>query len=134
VATWQNLTVSRARANGYTQTITGRKRQLPNINSVDRFLRTEAERIAINTRIQGSAADIIKIAMRNFIRERTARGYTSEDMRFIGQVHDEVLLEVKDQLVDEARELLKSTMERSVLLAVPLIAEPVVVSSWGDAK
>lgn len=134
VATWQNLTVSRARANGYTQTITGRKRQLPNINSVDRFLRTEAERIAINTRIQGSAADIIKIAMRNFIRERTARGYTSEDMRFIGQVHDEVLLEVKDHLVDEARELLKSTMERSVLLAVPLIAEPVIVSSWGDAK
>lgn len=134
VATWQTIAIGKARSSGYTQTITGRKRYLPNINSNDRSLRTEAERIAINTRIQGSAADIIKIAMRNFIRERAARGYTSEDMRFIGQVHDEVLLEAKDALVSEATEMLKSAMERSVLLSIPLIAEPVVVSSWGDAK
>ena len=97
-------------------------------------LRKEAERVAINTQVQGSASDIMKIAMRNFRRSVYEQGLCSDDVRIIGQVHDEVIVEAKEEYADQMSQLLKDSMEGAAELRVPLIAEPQIANSWGEAK
>lgn len=134
VSNWQQNTIASARRKGYTWTVIGRKRYLPHINSSDNTMRRESERIAINTQVQGSAADIMKIAMRNFKRDLVANGISSSQARIIGQVHDEVIVEARKEISEEVCASLKLAMEGAAELRVPLIAEPQIASSWGEAK
>lgn len=134
VKTWQDRLISTCKKKQYTWTITGRNRQLPNINSFDRRLRSQAERIAINTQVQGSAADLIKISIRNFVRRLEREGYTHSDARIIGQVHDELIVECRSEISDKVSEILRFEMENCVQLNVPLLAEPSIAKCWGQAK
>ncbi len=134
VATFQDQLVAKCRRKGFTWTITGRHRPLPNINSSNFGLKNGDERKAINTQVQGSAADIIKIGMRNFYKELRCQGYTSHDFRVIGQVHDEVVVEAREDIAQKISDTLRDSMENCVELNVPLIAEPCIADSWGEAK
>jgi DNA polymerase-1 len=127
--------VEYARRKGYVETIIGRRRYLDDIHSEDDLLAGMAGRQATNTTIQGSAADLIKIAYRNIGRDVRERGWVRTDaFRFTSQVHDELIFEVKDDIVEEAKEIIKMRMETALTLRVPLIAEPQAALNWSGAK
>jgi len=109
-------------------TILGRKRFLPDLSSRDHMLKSSAERQAFNTRIQGSAADIIKLAM--------VRAYDKipKEARLLLTVHDELVTLTPDSKVDETVEAIREAMEGIKLLSVPLIADIKTVNRWGEAK
>tara|TARA_Y100000592_G_scaffold48647_3_gene77105 strand:- start:7548 stop:9374 length:1827 start_codon:yes stop_codon:yes gene_type:complete len=134
VVSFHQKLIKKVRDKGYVWTITGRIRKLTQINLGDSFNRSKAERQAINTQVQGSAADIIKIGMRNFIRRVREEGYTRDDVRIVCQVHDEVVVEAKEEISEQVSDILKFEMENCVKLIVPLIAEPAIGKSWGEAK
>ncbi|WP_251041490.1 DNA polymerase I [Arthrobacter sp. ISL-30] len=122
--------VEQARMDGYTSTIEGRRRYLPDLTSTDRQARENAERIALNSPIQGSAADIIKRAMLGVSSELAARGLTS---RMLLQVHDELVLEVAPGEREAVTELVATQMGSAAQLSVPLDVQIGVGSSWYDA-
>lgn len=129
-----------ARKYGYVRTITGRIRTINNIHSRDRYRRSLAEREASNTPCQGSVADVIKIAMRNFYWDTKKSGelfdiYTGKGrVKILSQVHDELIVEVRDDYVKEATELLIHHMEKPVELRVPMVADlEGVASNWLEA-
>lgn len=134
VKTWQDRLINTCRSKKYTWTITGRNRPLTDINSFDRKSKSKAERIAINTQVQGSAADLIKISIRNFDRRLKSEGYSHVDARLIGQVHDELIVEARSDIAELISDLLRYEMENCVQLRVPLIAEPSIAQCWGKAK
>jgi DNA polymerase I-like protein with 3'-5' exonuclease and polymerase domains len=117
-----------ARNLGYVTTILNRRRYLPDINSRNMGLRSSAERQAFNTRIQGSAADIIKLAM---IR---AHDMIPKESNLILTVHDELVTLTPDHLADKTAEAIREAMEGIHMLNVPLIADMSIVQKWGDAK
>jgi DNA polymerase I len=119
-----------ARENGYVETILKRRRYLKDINSSNAVVRGHAERNAINAPIQGSAADIIKIAMIAIQNEMEKRNLKS---KMILQVHDELVFDVFLPEMDELKELVKSRMETAVKLDVPLDVELGVGNNWLDA-
>lgn len=116
-----------ARKRGYVETIMGRKRYLSDINSANASVRGFAERNAINAPLQGSAADIIKIAMVNICRRFEEKRFKS---RMILQVHDELDFDVLKSELDEVKEVVKYEMEHAVNLSVPLVAEIGVAENW----
>ncbi len=116
-----------ARRNGYTETILGRRRNFPELNHENRFRREVAERGALNAPIQGSAADIIKLAMIQLNRNLIESGYQA---RLLLQVHDELVLECAQKDLDKVIELSKSTMEQVIKLAVPLDVSIGVGKNW----
>ena len=122
--------VKQARQDGFTSTIEGRRRYLPDLNSDNRQLRDMAERAALNAPIQGSAADIIKRAMLD-----VARGLQEEQMstRMLLQVHDELVLEVPEEEMETATALLTERMGRAADLTVPLDVSVGAGRSWHDA-
>jgi DNA polymerase-1 len=122
--------VAEARGNGYTETILGRRRYLPDLVSDNRQRREMAERMALNAPIQGSAADIIKVAMINVDRELRAQGMAT---RLLLQVHDELLLEVAPGEAEAAELVLREQMGAATALSVPLDVSVGVGSSWQDA-
>jgi DNA polymerase-1 len=119
-------TISEAEKSGYVQTLEGRRRYLPRINSRNKTEKRAEERIAVNTPIQGSAADIIKRAMIQ-ISEKL-KGLKS---RLILQIHDELLLEVADEELKTVKELVKTTMETAMPLKLPLNVQLDEGTSWG---
>jgi DNA polymerase-1 len=119
-----------ARVRGYTATILGRRRYLPDLTSDNRQRRELAERIALNAPIQGSAADIIKLAMIRLDAEIAERSLAS---RVLLQVHDELVLEIAPGERDEVEELVRSTMAGAMELSVPLDVSVGVGRSWRDA-
>jgi DNA polymerase-1 len=131
---YQAELISSARHKGFTWTLTGRTRPLPMLNSSKNGERGSAERKSINTQVQGSAADIIKIGMRNFHRRIRSEGYTEEQVRIIGQVHDEVVVEAQSDISEYLSQVLKHELENCVKLKVPLLAEPSIGDSWGEVK
>ena len=122
--------VARARQDGYTETILGRRRYLPDLTSDNRQRREMAERMALNAPIQGSAADIIKVAMLAVRREIGARGLRS---RMLLQVHDELLLEVAPGELDQLSELVREAMCGAYRLTVPLDVSVGTGRSWAEA-
>ena len=129
---------SYAREKGYVKTLTGRKRHLPDAmlraRTQDENVRLSvAERQAGNTPIQGGAADIVMIAMRN-IKSRLKKEGLLQKAQFLLQVHDEILLEAEDSVVDEVKAIVKEEMEGAVKLRVPLVADIGVGKIWSEAK
>jgi DNA polymerase-1 len=122
--------VVEARKTGYTQTILGRRRYLPDLTSDNRQRREAAERMALNAPIQGSAADIVKVAMLDLDRRLTDRGLTS---RMLLQVHDELVLEVAPGERAAVEELVRAAMSGAAELTVPLDVSVGVGRSWHEA-
>ena len=116
-----------ARRQGYVQTLLGRKRSIPELHAANPSLRGAGERMAINMPIQGTAADIVKIAMIRLSDRLTAGGFRA---RALLQVHDELLLEVPRDEVDRLVPLLRETMEGALPLDVPLTVDVKVGSDW----
>jgi len=129
VASFIAETKEKARHDGYVETIMGRRRYIRAINSSNKMEQAGAERIAVNTPIQGSAADIVKTAM---IRVEGALRAAKLDARMLLQVHDELILEAPVAEVAQVRELVKKEMESVIELAVPLHVSVESGRSWGD--
>jgi DNA polymerase-1 len=121
----------RAREHGYVRSIYGRIRPLPGISDRNANIRKAAEREAINMPIQGTASDIVKIAMLRVDEEFKRGGFAA---KLLMQVHDELLVEVPEKEVKEVSEILKREMESAVSLDVPLVADVGVGDNWMDAK
>ena len=119
-----------ARNNGYVETIMGRRRYLQNINSQNNMLRSSSERNAINAPIQGSAADIIKIAMININSELKKQSLKS---KMLLQVHDELVFDVHKSEKDQIKDIVKTTMESAVKLKVPLRIDLEFGKNWLEA-
>ncbi len=122
----QNV-VSEAKSKGFVRTLFGRRRDIPQLKSRDRNVQGEGERIAINTPIQGTAADIMKLAMIEIHRELKKRNMKS---KMIIQVHDELVFEVPDEEKEELIEMVKDKMENVVKLSVPLEVDVSVGKHW----
>ncbi len=121
----------RAEATGYAETLFGRKRLLPDIKSTNRQVKAMAERVAINSPIQGTAADIIKLAMINIQRILAERKLKS---RMILQVHDELIFDVEPAELEDIKVLVKEQMEGAVTLSVELKVEMGIGANWYDLK
>ena len=124
-------TVEAAKACGYTETMLGRRRYIPELASSKAVLRAYGERIAQNSPIQGSAADIMKIAM---LRTEKALSEAGLDATLILQVHDELVVDCAEKDVEAASKLLKQAMEDALELTVPLTAELSVGENWYENK
>ena len=122
--------VEKARKNGFVETILGRKRHLKDINSNNFVVRGHAERNAVNAPIQGSAADVIKIAMIDIDRALSEGGFKT---KMLLQVHDELLFEVPEEEIEPIKALIKEKMESAVKTKVPLIVEVGVGNNWLEA-
>ena len=131
VKEYMNENVAFAKANGYVSTLTGRKRYIPEINSSNYNLRQFGERAAMNMPLQGSSADIIKIAMINVFNSLKKEGLKA---KLILQVHDELVIDAPKDEVERASEILKTEMENAVQLKVPLTVDVHTGENWYDAK
>jgi DNA polymerase-1 len=123
--------VARARERGYAETIFGRRRYIPELQDRNRQVRAFGERTAMNSPMQGSAADLIKIAMIRLAAAMRDRGLSTA---LLLQVHDELVLEAPREEVDEVRDLVRAHMETAAELRVPLVADVGVGDNWMDAK
>lgn len=123
--------VEQAKRDGYVSTMYGRRRALPELKSSNYNLRGFGERVALNMPIQGTAADIMKIAMINIYKRLNAEGLRS---KLILQVHDELIAECPEDEVERVKVLLTEEMENAAQLSVPLTAEAHAGRSWRDAK
>jgi DNA polymerase-1 len=130
VKAYMDRTIAEARTRGFVQTALGRRRFLRDIASRNATSRQQAERNAINTPVQGTAADLIKLAMVRVNRELTAHKLGA---RMVLQVHDELLLDVPRSEVDQVRELVRAAMVHALDLGVPLAVEIGVGDNWLDA-
>jgi DNA polymerase-1 len=129
VREFMDKNVEDARARGYSLTMSGRRRNLPDLKASNYMVRSAAERMAMNTPLQGSAADIIKIAMINV--EKRLENMKS---KMILQIHDELIIEATKDEEEEVKKILSYEMEHAVSLSVPLVAEATSADNWGDLK
>lgn len=132
VLKYMEMTRKQASQAGYVETIFGRRLHLPDIKSQQAMRRNAAERAAINAPMQGSAADIIKRAM-IAVAETIATKWPNQEVRMIMQVHDELVFEVREDCIAEAKAELARIMEQAAELKVPLIAEAGVGQNWDEA-
>ena len=131
VKRYLDTTVEEAAKNGYITTMFGRRRLLPELSSSNKTIAALGRRLAMNTPIQGTAADIIKIAMIKVRDRLMAEGL---DARLILQVHDELIVECAQKDAERAKVVLKEEMEGAVTLSVPLEADVGIGKNWYDAK
>lgn len=131
IKNYMETIVREARDKGFVETIYKRRRELPDINSRNFNVRNFAERTAINSPIQGSAADILKVAMINLDKAIEEAGLLT---RMLLQVHDEIVLEVPKVELETVKKLVKETMESAIALSVPLIADENDGQTWYEAK
>ena len=126
-----NDTIKGAEESGHVQTIMGRRRRVMNINSKNKVEKAAAERVAVNTPVQGSAADIVKKAM---IDVSAALKEANNGARLLLQVHDELILECPDkpEVVERTIALLRQKMEGAVQLSIPLRVSIESGSNWGQ--
>ncbi len=131
VRRYMKSVVEDARETGYVETLYGRRRSLPELKSSNFNIRTGAERMALNTPIQGTAADIIKIAMIRVARRMEKEGLQA---KLVLQVHDELIVECPESEADTVMALVTEEMQSAAQLKVPLVAEAHVGESWYEAK
>ena len=131
VRAYMTRVVEQAKADGYVSTLMGRRRWLPELKSSNFNLRSFGERVALNMPIQGTAADIIKLAM---IRVRNRLRTEGLEARLVLQVHDELIVECPEGETQRVKELLEGEMEHAVELSLPLTAEAHAGKSWAEAK
>ena len=131
IKTFLDQCVADAKEKGYAVTLFGRRRPVPELKSSNFMQRSFGERVAMNAPIQGTAADIIKIAMIRVSDELKKRNMKS---RMILQVHDELLIEAAEEEVDEVKKILKEEMEHAASLSVPLLADMHTGKNWYEAK
>ena len=131
VRAYMKQVVIDARESGFTQTMYGRKRYIPELKSSNFNIRQGAERIALNTPIQGTAADLIKLAM---IRVDAALRQQYPEAKLLLQVHDELIVECPEAIAADVAALVSQEMEQVAVLEVPLTAEAKIGKSWFDAK
>jgi len=124
-------TKRQARERGYVETVLGRRRYIPEINSSNAQVRAAAERMAINMPVQGTSADIIKLAMIGIQREMDRRGLMA---KMILQVHDELVFDVPEQELEQMEALVEEIMPYALTLSVPLKVETKVGSNWGEME
>jgi len=122
--------LEKARKDGFVTTLLNRRRYLPDINSKNSTVRQFAERMAINTPIQGTAADLIKVAMLNIWRKLKGKGLSAD---MVMQVHDELVFEVPMAEKDDVMDLVKREMENVIPLKVPLKVEISSGQNWDEA-
>jgi DNA polymerase-1 len=127
---YMDQSIADARRLGYTSTMLGRRRYIPDINSANATTKGFAERNAINTPVQGSAADLIKVAMTNIHREMKARNMRSQ---MILQVHDELVFEAVLDEVEVLSKLIKEKMESAIPMQVPMLVEVGTGHNWLEA-
>ncbi len=130
VRAWLDRTRESARELGFVSTLTGRRRSIDNLDSTDPRLAAQALNVAVNTPLQGTAADLIKIAMVRLHSELPRRGLAT---RMLLQVHDELVFEVPQGELDAVTPLVKETMERALPLDVPLVVTTGVGHNWVEA-
>ncbi len=131
VKQYMDDTVKLARERGYTETLFGRRRQIPELSASNRQVRQAGERQAMNAGIQGLAADIFKVAL---VRLDEAIETAGIDSRIVLQVHDEIIVESPDSEVEQAKEMTTSTMRDAFELRVPLEIDLQVATTWASAK
>ncbi|MDR3274632.1 MAG: DNA polymerase I [Endomicrobium sp.] len=131
VKIWMKHIVEQALKDGYVSTITGRIRYMPELNSNNVLIRNAGERIALNTPVQGSSADIIKIAMINIYNEIKLKGYKS---LMLLQVHDDLLFEVPSVEAEKLVLIIKDKMENSVKLRIPVVVDIKTGKNWGEMQ
>jgi len=131
IKTYMEESVREARDKGFVETMSHRRRKIPDINARNFAVRGFAERTAINSPIQGSAADILKIAMINLDKKLKAENY---EAKILLQVHDEIILDVPNNELDKIKTLVKSTMEEAFELSVPLEVDENTGKTWYEAK
>ena len=130
VRSYMDGVVARARADGYVTTLFARRRWVPELKSSNFNTRSFGERVALNAPIQGTAADIIKVAMIRVRDRLLAEGLKG---RLVLQVHDELIVECPEEEAEAVRRLVKEEMEAVISLPVPLVADTAVGRSWADA-
>ena len=123
--------VEKAKKQGYVDTLFGRRRYIPELKSNNYMVRQFGSRAAMNTPIQGTAADIMKIAMINVYKELSKRNLKS---KLILQIHDELIIQAYKDEKEEVKKLLKESMENAMKLKVPLIVDMCEADNWYDAK
>lgn len=131
VKQYMDDTVEEARERGYTETLFGRRRQIPELSSGNRQVRQAGERQAMNAGIQGLAADIFKVAL---VRLDQAIENQGLDSRIVLQVHDEIILEVPEAEIDIASQLTRDVMRKAFELRVPLEIDLQIANTWAEAK
>jgi DNA polymerase-1 len=131
VKDWRDEAIVSYRKKGYAETLVGRRRYVPEIKSANFQVRSAAERIAINMPAQGTASDIIKIAMNEIDAEMRERALTT---RMILQVHDELIFEGPRKELADVQEMVLRIMPRSLKLAVPLKVDVKVGTNWGELE
>ncbi len=126
-----------ARANGYTETYFGRRRHFPGMNSSAPFIRAQAERMAINAPVQGTSADIIRIAMIR-MHEYLVKEKLTDDVHMMLQVHDELVFEIKDghvkKIVPELKKIMEGVLPLEETIGVPILAEVKIGMNWNDTQ
>lgn len=131
VRNYMTNVVEHAKETGYVETLFGRRRYLPELSSSNFNLRSFGERVAMNMPIQGTAADIIKIAMIRVVHRLEKKGLRA---RLILQVHDELIVEAPEEEAPLVQQLLTEEMEQAIHLSVPMVAEATIGKTWYDAK
>ncbi|GAB4363744.1 MAG: DNA polymerase I [Bryobacter sp.] len=131
VKRWIDDTIAECRETGFSKTLHGRQRPIPDINAKNPNARGFAERTAVNTPLQGTAADLIKLAMVRLAALLKERSFTA---RLLLQVHDELVLEAPNHEVEALCSLVKEEMEAAASLSVPLLVETGTGANWRDAK
>ena len=131
VRTYMHAIVEQARRDGYVTTLMGRRRYLPELKSSNYNIRSGAERIALNTPIQGTAADIIKVAM---VRVQRVLADQALQAKLVLQIHDELIVECPEQEAEQVQRIVREQMEQVIQLRVPLVAEAKVGRTWHEAK
>ena len=129
IKTFMDEIVKRTEEEGFVETLFGRRRYVPELKSKNYVVRQFGTRVAMNTPIQGTAADIMKIAM-----NKVFNGIKDLDAKVVLQVHDELVLEVKEEQKEKAKEILKNSMENATKLEVPLKVELSEGKTWFDIK
>ena len=127
---YMDNSVANCKEKGYVETLWGRRRYVPEINSNNYNVRQFGERVAMNAPIQGTAADIIKVAMVNIEKELREKNYES---KLILQVHDELVIEAKESELEEVKELLVRNMQEVIKLSVELRADANIGKTWYEA-